>query len=1235
MKRTISFLLCALLLLQIPFAMTASAAKETTVLFEDAFNYDGFAGLYDSTKTWRNECKTGTDGVEYGATNVDLNAPAVQNNVIKFVKGDSLRFNWTQLADFATFDAAKTYTLTFDVKVTDFGDNTTLANTSNRELYFAPGGYYNQIEMRNANHSNLGFRAGDTWNNDLTVYTLNTVYSCTVVWDPTNSKITTTIKNGDTVVATGNRTNTGYGALNKYTKFFVWRCEDGAIEMSNLTFSDGTTTYVAPLSGTPMNGAGIWGSEPRLTDAISDPNLGTQKVIMPEKSGFAFHWPNVSGMSLDNYNSTNTYIFEFDAKITDKGDGTIVNSVSSMTRSLYVAFGGWYDVVALPTSADKVTIGGTSVDWDDALFLNQDLHIKVEWTGANISASITDTDGNVLISGARTPNTIFADPSATAYMTNLGLRCEDGAAEVDNFKFSVVTNEPVSTHDLTIGENQQVVYQCDVNYKAGDTVAGMLGAVKAFALEESKLYIGGKQIVGSYGEGTYQFKLWVNPTQEMVTVQSVDPDGNVARRGCYTLVGGENISVYTENDSTVTNETLVYDTITVNDYTLLAEEPTYEGFAANVYNLVTSFEVATSDRAFAWTALADFIGTDAMALQYRVSGTEEWMTADAVKETDSVETEEYFKCDINELAADTTYEYRIGRKDSTDEANDWSQVYTFKTAAYEVGDFTFLAVGDTQGITWGGEVASEKGFKYAQAAIAQAVEENPNAAFLLHTGDAVEYGHYTNQWNMYFKALGENSASLPHFAALGNHDALGGGVNFDLHFNHPNNGGTAALDPEIIANIANENLKAVVQNADETIYSYNYGDAHFIVLNTGAYVHSDDRYVLEAQRQWLIDDLEANKDARWKIMLIHQAVHHRNGGNYDRQQLEDVIENYGVDLVLQGHSHLVTRTYPMKNSQIATKQNPDVVQQGVGTVYTTIGSTALNHDGANDTINDEEMYHIVTPTATQPAYTSVEVKGDALHVVIKQVNGLIIDEFTINATAAATNDGKNYDTLEEALTEAEAGDTVVLQKDVLDSRTVIDPGVTLDLNGKALHTDMMVAFGSSAVVNSADNACGKIVVDKDDLVLPKTNPQLPVYDGENGCFLFSRVKNDRNTVTAQTDGLPKYSASPMFKDHVHDLMNTAAKAENSGVDIIIRLRWVDAQGQYEGTQDYIYYDTQIAAVISSYVSENGSVNYAQQFYGIFTGSEIESGVNVTVSTIVKSSTGVEMESAQTALFTAE
>jgi predicted MPP superfamily phosphohydrolase len=436
------------------------------------------------------------------------------------------------------------------------------------------------------------------------------------------------------------------------------------------------------------------------------------------------------------------------------------------------------------------------------------------------------------------------------------------------------------------------------------------------------------------------------------------------------------------------------------------------GFGQYLYNIVTSFDDPTSTRSFAWTANQNFLGDETLAIKYRVKGETAWTTVNGVKKVEktNIPTEDYYEADIKGLKADTEYEYKIGIRTSSDEQNDWTRTYTFKTAAKNIKDFSFVAFGDTQSLGWGGDEQNNKGYKYAMVALEEAMQEVPDAAFILNAGDVTDRGDNLQYWNWYFKSLGHYGPTVPHFATQGNHDTWVGDQNnyFSLHFNHPNNGSNA-LDSSISSGVTTNYGSVLVNYYDDTVYSYNYGEAHFIVLNSGPY-NSDDMHVLKAQRTWLENDLEANADARWTIIMVHEAVYHRLGAHESRPWLYDTIEKYGVDLVIQGHSHLVTRTYPMKNGQIVTKESVDVIPQGTGTIYTTIGSTTLNHDTIGNP-NVEECMTILTPHNLQPSYTVVSVKEDKLVMTVKQVNGYVLDEFTITAdpnyVAPAPDDDNN------------------------------------------------------------------------------------------------------------------------------------------------------------------------------------------------------------------------------------
>jgi len=419
------------------FRCEDGAAEISKVKLSDGTNtYTQFTGSGSSGGVtipvsdfiWEKEysANTATDFGGYAG-----NQPKVEDGVAKLNKGDSLRFNWTGLSGF-TFDASKTYTMKFDVKATKFGE--TMNTNMNREFYFAPGGWYNMMEFRGTQQSgknlDLGIRAGGDsgsgiWSaqND---YQPNTTYTCEVVWQPSAQKMTATVKNGSTVVVTGSRTKADFATLNKYTRSFALRCENGSIQIDNFSFTDGATTYTQNFYDKSMTADGYWSAEKKIYSAPAlKPEIytGANALVLDDNMGVLFNWNKVPNAS--PFSSSKTYTFEFDAELTG-GEGD-KDACSGRSRSLYVSFGGWYNLFEVHTADDGESAGavisssGAKAPWSDTY---KDIHVKIEWQGSTATTTITDKNGSQLLTGSRT-STSFADMS-DKYMDSLGIRCEDG-----------------------------------------------------------------------------------------------------------------------------------------------------------------------------------------------------------------------------------------------------------------------------------------------------------------------------------------------------------------------------------------------------------------------------------------------------------------------------------------------------------------------------------------------------------------------------------------------------------------------------------------------------------------------------------------------------------------------------------------------------------------------------------------------------------------------------------------
>ena len=748
--------------------------------------------------------------------------------------------------------------------------------------------------------------------------------------------------------------------------------------------------------------SGNWSVETNRRPATA-PTVSDGVLKFDTKDGVLFNWISAIG-GTGNYDSSKRYVFEFDVKVTNSGNGFTWDS-SNYTRVMYLALGGWYTILTLNDSSGNLnmTNGSQTVPYSAQTFENNTMHYKTIIEGTTLSAYVFDENNSLIASGSRDINSPASDTETQTF----GIRCEDGAFELDNFSFEVkdapVLSE-VSSTDISVPSGKQAIYTATVTHTSGESTTVSLGSTELFSISDTGMRVCGVMINGSYGEGDYGVKLYINPSQKMLLTEITLPDGGIVRRGAASLLGGSSVKISSYDEDKVTDVGVTYSDISVASYTLTETEP--NPFSSNIYNIVSSFSDARSDRLFAFTTNGTFSASATMSLKYREKGAQDWSSVDATKcaEPTNVSAEDYFKAEISGLKANTEYEYKVGKKGSSAES-DWSAVYSFTTAPKSIKEFSFIAIGDPQANNW-------NGFKYAKVALDEAIKEVPNPAFIFNAGDIVDSGYRPAEWNSFFNAMGTYGTNFANFVAIGNHDTrnsdnvlINSNKNnyFSFYFNHPSAPENALVVSDSDFNKLSASGKVQVNSFDETVYSYNYGEAHFVVLNTGTYANTgnetypDDKIIIEAQRAWLESDLEANKDAKWTIIMLHEAIYHRKGGKQDRNYIVDIIDKYKVDLVLEGHSHLVTRTYPLVDGEIVTKSNPDLIEKGTGTIYMTIGSTTTGHDTLSGA-NVELMQTIISPENEQPAYTTVTIRGTDLILTTKQANGLILDSFTIRGT---------------------------------------------------------------------------------------------------------------------------------------------------------------------------------------------------------------------------------------------
>lgn len=244
------------------------------------------------------------------------------------------------------------------------------------------------------------------------------------------------------------------------------------------------------------------------------------------------------------------------------------------------------------------------------------------------------------------------------------------------------------------------------------------------------------------------------------------------------------------------------------------------------------------------------------------------------------------------LEPGSAYEYRAGYEGSR---TGWH-----KLPAAQPDSFKALIFPDSQSSDYSGWQ------KLTQTAYAK----NEDAAFFVNMGDLVDNGYDFSQWRAWFNSVAPMIENIPFAPVMGNHETY----NMDWQIAPPTPYLTLFNLPENGTD-ANKNQ----------YYSFDYGDVHFVVLNTQTDEMADfNPDLMQQQLNWLRSDL-AGTQSKWKIVLMHKDILRYaftdRPNNFDpasiqftpwAQQLMPVFEEYNVDAVLTAHLHTYRRRVPLK-----------------------------------------------------------------------------------------------------------------------------------------------------------------------------------------------------------------------------------------------------------------------------------------------------------------------------------
>lgn len=415
-------------------------------------------------------------------------------------------------------------------------------------------------------------------------------------------------------------------------------------------------------------------------------------------------------------------------------------------------------------------------------------------------------------------------------------------------------------------------------------------------------------------------------------------------------------------------------------------------------------------------------------VEYKKEANSDWIKADSLFSNkvivEGIAPHEVFHVSLKNLISGSKFTYRV--------LKDKEEVFSAEATAPKSQNqpSRFVAIGD---------IGAEKPDQKALAG--RIFLEKPD--YVVVPGDIVYDSGRIHEYDKRFwpiynqDKLDASGApimrSIPFVAAVGNHDADSRDLDqkpdalaYHIFWEQPLNGPLGVeggpFVPELKGSTVNKEafLKAAGKTYPRmTNFSFNYGNAHWTVLDSDTYVDWTNKEL----QDWVKKDLEDAKNATWRFVLYHHPGIQSSREHFEQQQmrlLSPSFEAGKVDVVFNGHVHNYQRTFPMtflpddgtlivggKNKSVTGrvingKWTLDKTFDGInntspkGVIYVVTGA------GGADLYNkeqqtDPESWQKFTDKFISKVHslTVADVNGKTLKIRQLQADGKVLDEFTI------------------------------------------------------------------------------------------------------------------------------------------------------------------------------------------------------------------------------------------------
>ncbi len=335
---------------------------------------------------------------------------------------------------------------------------------------------------------------------------------------------------------------------------------------------------------------------------------------------------------------------------------------------------------------------------------------------------------------------------------------------------------------------------------------------------------------------------------------------------------------------------------------------------------------------------------------------------------------------LSGLEEGTKYYYRVGDA----EKGWWSETGTIETADGS-DSVTFFHMSDPQS-------QNKEQYESSWASVVEtAFNLYPDAKFIMNTGDLVDHGNNSWQWQWMFDTASKNLMNTYLMPTTGNHEGK--------------------ADYATVNNFA---LSGVPEQDTATgvYYSFDYNNVHIAVLNTN---DLDENDALSAKQiEWLKADMNGS-DAQWKIVALHKAPY-SNGSHYNdddvcaiRDQLSVLMPQLNIDLVLQGHDHVYMRTYALDSNKVTDTNRIYLTHNGkqyktdvqpTGTTYVISGTAGVKtYLQKDEALTDEYFPRAeVIKVADSSMFSAIQIEGGVLYFDAYKVTdgkAVAMDSFAI------------------------------------------------------------------------------------------------------------------------------------------------------------------------------------------------------------------------------------------------